>query len=116
MPGAGGVSETPACLGRRFRLAEGASQKPFDGISTRGSQRPDDSQGRALHMEQEDGAFKVKSEESRLQAAASLPSRAFQTGQHALILDSDGLLILYCANAERNVSRTAYKRGSQKTL
>lgn len=55
------MSETPACLGRRFWLAEGASQKPFDGISTRGSQRPDDSQGRAHRMEQEHGAFKVKS-------------------------------------------------------
>jgi hypothetical protein len=29
-------------------------------------------------MEQEDGAFKVKSEESRLQASASLPSWTFQ--------------------------------------
>ena len=57
--GCGRVSETPACLGRRFWLAEGASQKPLDGISTRGSQRPDDSQGRAHRMEQEHGAFKV---------------------------------------------------------
>src|ERR1700675_2477356 len=32
------VSETPACLGRRFWLAEGASQKPLDGLRTRGSQ------------------------------------------------------------------------------
>jgi hypothetical protein len=31
------VSETPACLGRRFWLAEGASQKPLDGLRTRGS-------------------------------------------------------------------------------
>ena len=53
------VSETPACLGRRFWLAEGASQKPLDGLRTRGSQRPDDSQGRAPDMEHERGAFKV---------------------------------------------------------
>ena len=30
-----------------------------DGIRTRGSQRPDDSQGRGADMAQEDGAFKV---------------------------------------------------------
>ncbi len=33
-----GCLETPACLGRRLRLAEGASQKPLDGLRTRGSQ------------------------------------------------------------------------------
>src|SRR6267154_1658177 len=54
-----GCLETPACLGRRFWLAEGASQKPLDGLRTRGSQRPDDSQGRSAHMEHERGAFKV---------------------------------------------------------
>src|SRR5207302_2197374 len=58
-PGAGEVSETPACLGRRFWLAEGASQKPLDGLRTRGSQGPDDSQGHGPHMEHERGAFKV---------------------------------------------------------
>jgi hypothetical protein len=30
-------------LGRRFWLAEGASQKPLDGLRTRGSQGPDES-------------------------------------------------------------------------
>ena len=53
------VSETPACLGRRFSWAEGASQKPLNGLRTRGSQGPDDSQGHAVHMEHERGAFKV---------------------------------------------------------
>ena len=57
-----GVSETPACLGRRFWLAEGASQKPLDGLRTRGSQGPEESGGRAADMEHERGAFKVNHE------------------------------------------------------
>src|SRR5437868_9479638 len=57
-----GVFRTPACLGRRFWLAEGASQKPLDGLRTRGSQCPGDSLGRAGHMEHEHGAFKVNRE------------------------------------------------------
>ena len=51
--------------GASFRLAEGASQKPLDGISTRGSHRPDDSQGRVGHMEQERGGFKVNRRRSK---------------------------------------------------
>jgi hypothetical protein len=47
-------------------LAEGASQKPLDGISTRGSHRPDDSQGRVGHMEQERGSFKVNRPSGKL--------------------------------------------------
>jgi hypothetical protein len=42
-------------------LAEGASQKPLNGIRTRGSQGPDDSLGHAVHMEHKRGAFKVNS-------------------------------------------------------
>jgi hypothetical protein len=41
-------------------VAEGASQKPSDGIRTRGSQGPDDSLGHVPYMEHERGAFKVK--------------------------------------------------------
>lgn len=54
-----GVRDTRVS-GASALLAKGASQKPFDGIRTRGSRRPDDSQGRAADMEQERGAFKVK--------------------------------------------------------
>ena len=53
-----GVGDTRVS-GASFRLAEGASQKPLYGIRTRGSQRPDDSQGRRVDMAQERGAFKV---------------------------------------------------------
>jgi hypothetical protein len=42
-------------------LAEGASQKPLNGIRTRGSQGPDDSQGHVDHMEHLGGAFKLNS-------------------------------------------------------
>mgnify|MGYP000019305441 CR=1 FL=1 len=57
-----GVGDTRVS-GASALLAEWASQKPpkkylEDGIRTRGSQRPDDSQGRGGHMEQEHGAFK----------------------------------------------------------
>ena len=52
-----GVGDTRVS-GASALLAEWASQKPFYGIRTRGSQRPDDSQGRGGHMEQEHGAFK----------------------------------------------------------
>jgi hypothetical protein len=41
--------------------AEGASQKPLNGIRTRGSQGPDDSPGHGADMEDERGAFKVNS-------------------------------------------------------
>src|SRR6202022_2702335 len=51
------VSETPACLGRRFWLAEGASQKPLDGLRTRGSQLPGDSLGRPVFLEKARGGF-----------------------------------------------------------
>lgn len=54
----GGVGDTRVS-GASALLAEGASQKPFYGIRTRGSQGPDDSQGRGADMEQEHGAFKV---------------------------------------------------------
>jgi hypothetical protein len=57
-----GVFKTPACLGRRFGWAEGASQKPVARLRTRGSQGPDDSQGRGFDMEHEGGAFKVNCE------------------------------------------------------
>ena len=53
-----GVGDTRVS-GASALLAEGASQKPFYGIRTRGSQGPDDSQGRGADMEQEHGAFKV---------------------------------------------------------
>ena len=53
-----GVGDTRVS-GASALLAEGASQKPFDGIRTRGSQGPDDSQGRGADMAQEHGAFKV---------------------------------------------------------
>ena len=55
----GGVRDTRV-LGASVLLAEGASQKPLDGIRTRGSQGPDDSLGHVSHMEHERGAFKVK--------------------------------------------------------
>jgi hypothetical protein len=42
-------------------LAEGASQKPQNGIRTRGSQGPDDSLGHPDHMEHPRGAFKANS-------------------------------------------------------
>ena len=48
-------------LGASVLLAEGASQKPQNGIRTRGSQGPDDSLGHADHMEHLCGAFKVNS-------------------------------------------------------
>jgi len=54
----GGVRDTRV-LGASVLLAEGASQKPQNGIRTRGSQGPDDSQGHDPHMEHERGAFKV---------------------------------------------------------
>jgi hypothetical protein len=48
-------------LGASVLLAEGASQKPQNGIRTRGSQGPDDSQGHVSHMADLRGAFKVNS-------------------------------------------------------
>ena len=45
--------------GASVLVAEGASQKPSDGIRTRGSQGPDDSLGHVTHMGHERGAFKV---------------------------------------------------------
>jgi hypothetical protein len=48
-------------FGASVLLAEGASQKPLNGIRTRGSQGPDDSQGHVDHMEHKRGAFKVNS-------------------------------------------------------
>jgi hypothetical protein len=48
-------------LGASVLLAEGASQKPQNGIRTRGSQGPDDSLGHADHMEHPRGAFKANS-------------------------------------------------------
>ena len=47
--------------GASVLLAEGASQKPQNGIRTRGSQGPDDSLGHEVHMEHKRGAFKVNS-------------------------------------------------------
>ena len=48
-------------FGASVLLAEGASQKPLDGIRTRGSQGPDDSLGHEDHMEHLRGAFKANS-------------------------------------------------------
>ena len=48
-------------FGASVLLAEGASQKPLNGIRTRGSQGPDDSLGHVDHMEHLCGAFKVNS-------------------------------------------------------
>jgi hypothetical protein len=48
-------------FGASVLLAEGASQKPLNGIRTRGSQGPDDSQGHVDHMEHLGCAFKVNS-------------------------------------------------------
>ena len=48
-------------FGASVLLAEGASQKPLDGIRTRGSQGPDDSLGHTDHMEHPRGAFKANS-------------------------------------------------------
>ena len=48
-------------LGASVLLAEGASQKPQNGIRTRGSQGPDDSQGHGADMAHQGGAFKVNS-------------------------------------------------------
>jgi hypothetical protein len=48
-------------LGASVLLAEGASQKPQNGIRTRGSQGPDDSLGHADHMEHSRDAFKANS-------------------------------------------------------
>jgi hypothetical protein len=59
MSGANGCLRDTRVLRASALLGEGASQKPFDGIRTRGSQRPDDSQGRGVDMEQEGGTFKV---------------------------------------------------------
>jgi hypothetical protein len=55
------VSGDTRVSGASIWLAEGASQRPpcGSGIRTRGSQRPDDSQGRTRHMEQEGGSFKM---------------------------------------------------------
>jgi hypothetical protein len=46
-------------FGASVLLAEGASQKPQNGIRTRGSQGPDDSLGHGEHMEHPGGAFKA---------------------------------------------------------
>ena len=46
-------------FGASVLLAEGASQKPLNGIRTRGSQGPDDSLGHVDHMEHLCGAFKL---------------------------------------------------------
>src|SRR5207237_3126712 len=61
-PGAreGGVRDTRV-FGASVLLAEGASQKPQNGIRTRGSQGPDDSLGHVDHMEHLRGAFKANS-------------------------------------------------------
>jgi hypothetical protein len=48
-------------FGASVLLAEGASQKPLNGIRTRGSQGPDDSLGHVDHMEHLRGAFKTNS-------------------------------------------------------
>ena len=48
-------------FGASVLLAEGASQKPLNGIRTRGSQGPDDSLGHVDHMEHPRGAFKANS-------------------------------------------------------
>ena len=48
-------------FGASVLLAEGASQKPLNGIRTRGSQGPDDSLGHKHHMEHLRGAFKANS-------------------------------------------------------
>jgi hypothetical protein len=45
--------------GASVLLAEGASQKPQNGIRTRGSQGPDDSQGHGVDMAHQRGGFKV---------------------------------------------------------
>jgi hypothetical protein len=46
-------------FGASVLLAEGASQKPQNGIRTRGSQGPDDSQGHGVDMAHQRGGFKV---------------------------------------------------------
>jgi hypothetical protein len=56
----GGVRDTRV-FGASVLLAEGASQKPQNGIRTRGSQGPDDSLGHTDHMEHPRGAFKANS-------------------------------------------------------
>ena len=56
----GGVRDTRV-FGASVLLAEGASQKPQNGIRTRGSQGPDDSQGHGVDMAHQRGAFKVNS-------------------------------------------------------
>ena len=48
-------------FGASVLLAEGASQKPLNGIRTRGSRGPDDSLGHVDHMEHLRGAFKANS-------------------------------------------------------
>jgi hypothetical protein len=48
-------------FGASVLLAEGASQKPQNGIRTRGSQGPDDSQGHDADMAHQRGGFKVNS-------------------------------------------------------
>jgi hypothetical protein len=48
-------------FGASVLLAEGASQKPLNGIRTRGSQGPDDSLGHEDHMEHLRGGFKANS-------------------------------------------------------
>src|ERR1043166_9570433 len=68
----GGVRDTRV-LGASVLLAEGASQKPQNGIRTRGSQGPDDSLGHADHMEHLCGAFKVNS--ARVVRAVKEPGR-----------------------------------------
>ena len=79
-----GVGDTRVS-GASALLAEWASQKPFDGIRTRGSQRPDDSQGRGGDMEQEHGAFKVKSTGGRRQEPGNFVG-AYLSGRFLLEL------------------------------
>jgi hypothetical protein len=61
-------------LGASVLLAEGASQKPQNGIRTRGSQGPDDSQGHDTDMAHQRGGFKVNSPISA-GAVKCLPAR-----------------------------------------
>jgi hypothetical protein len=62
-------------FGASVLLAEGASQKPQNGIRTRGSQGPDDSLGHGGHMEHPGGAFKANSAHLPAQLKNCSPKR-----------------------------------------
>jgi hypothetical protein len=68
-------------------LAEGASQKPYARIRTRGSQGPDDSQGRELDMEHERGAFKVNRTRSPLIGITRVNALAGILDSHLILIN-----------------------------